>query len=119
MKNYFSTFNKHPHHNFNNIFKTFLTVSNIFFKHALLYFARQVFIRYQSLELIRARARKKEKKGPTVPGTKCEEPIVFVEIFILILFIWRRRIFEGLIVLENPRVVGTHLRSGENCKVSQ
>ena len=29
------------------------------------------------------------------------------------------RIFEGLIVLENPRVVGTHLRSGENCKVSQ
>ena len=83
MKNYFSTFNKHPHHNFNNIFKTFLTVSNIFFKHALLYFARQVFIRYQSLELIRARARKKEKKGPTVPGTKCEEPIVFVEIFLL------------------------------------
>ena len=68
------------------------------------------------LGFIRARARKCQ--GPTVPGTKCEEPIVFVET-IFIIFIWRRRIFEGLIVLENPRVVGTHLRSGENCKVSQ
>ena len=37
-----------------------------------------------------------------VPGTKCEEPIVFVEIIFIIPLLRRRHIFEGLSILENP-----------------